>query len=115
MHLFELEYALSLMSWQGLAEIAATVGGRSSVEKRKQLIGLWLGPLLLIHPGSRTLPEVTSVGMRPLGIFLWTVTWWVSKAIPIPATSLTSMMLVLCGVLTVEAAFTPGRTGSASF
>lgn len=98
------------MSWQGLSEIAPRLSeAEVQFEKRKQLAGLWLGPLLflltLIVP---PLQEVTPVGMRTLGIFLWTVTWWVSEAIPIPATSLAAMaMLVLCGVLTVEAAFSP--------
>jgi sodium-dependent dicarboxylate transporter 2/3/5 len=96
------------MSWQGLAEIAPRLSAAEvQFEKRKRLIGLWLGPLLfLVTLAIEPLQEVTPVGMRTLGIFLWTVTWWVSEAIPIPATSLASMaMLVLCGVLSVEAAF----------
>ncbi|MSV27126.1 MAG: hypothetical protein EXQ52_00010 [Bryobacterales bacterium] len=98
------------MSWQGLSEIAPRLSETEvQFEKRKRLIGLWLGPLLflaaLLVPA---LQNVTPVGMRTLGIFLWTVTWWVTEPIPIPATSLASMaMLVLCGVLSVEAAFSP--------
>src|SRR5262245_9283642 len=98
------------MSWKGLAEIAPTLSEKEGrFEKRKRFLGLWLGPLLflaclLVPP----LQNVTPVGMRTLGIFLWTVTWWVAEPIPIPATSLASMaMLVLCGVLSVDAAFSP--------
>ena len=96
------------MSWQGLSEIAPRLSDiEIRFEKRKRLIGLWLGPLLfvvavLVPP----LRNVTPVGMRTLGIFLWTVTWWICEPIPIPATSLSSLaMLVLCGVLSVDAAF----------
>ena len=80
------------MSWKGLAEIAPRLSEKEvRFEKRKRLIGLWLGPVLfviclLVPP----LQNVTPVGMRTLGIFLWTVTWWVSEPIPIPATSLAS-------------------------
>lgn len=98
------------MSWKGLAEIAPRLSeAEIRFEKRKRLIGLWLGPLLfviclLVPP----LQNVTPIGMRTLAIFLWTVTWWVCEPIPIPATSLASMaMLVLCGVFSVEAAFSP--------
>jgi sodium-dependent dicarboxylate transporter 2/3/5 len=96
------------VSWKGLAEIAPRLSeAEVGFEKRKRFIGLWLGPLLfvtalLVSP----LQNVTPVGMRTLGIFLWTVTWWTCEPIPIPATSLASLaMLVLCGVLPVEAAF----------
>ena len=96
------------MSWQGLAEIAPRLSDiEVRFEKRKRFTGLWLGPSLfflavLVPP----LQNVTPVGMRTLGIFLWTVTWWVAEPIPIPATSLASLaMLVLCGVLSVDAAF----------
>jgi sodium-dependent dicarboxylate transporter 2/3/5 len=96
------------VSWQGLAEIAPRLSEiEVRFEKRKRFIGLCLGPLLfiltvLIPP----LPNVTPVGMRTLGIFLWTITWWICEPIPIPATSFSSLgMLVLCGVLSVDAAF----------
>src|SRR5437016_9411745 len=96
------------MSWQGLAEIAPRLSEiEIRFEKRKRFLGLWLGPLLFIAvvlvPPLR---NVTPVGMRTVGIFLWTVTWWICEPIPIPATSLASLaMLVLCGVLSVDAAF----------
>ena len=96
------------MSWKGLAEIAPRLSeAELQFEKRKRLLGLWLGPVLfavalLVPP----LQNVTPIGMRTLGIFLWTVTWWVCEPIPIPATSLASLaMLALCGVLSVDAAF----------
>ncbi|PYS35386.1 MAG: hypothetical protein DMG14_27085 [Acidobacteria bacterium] len=96
------------MSWQGLAEIAPRLSDiEVRFEKRKRFLGLWLGPLLfivavLVPP----LQNASAVGMRTFGIFLWTVTWWICEPIPIPATSLSSLaMLVLSGVLSVDAAF----------
>src|SRR5438034_10202704 len=95
------------MSWQGLAEIAPRLSDMEvRFEKRKRFTGLWLGPLLfLLAVWLPPLQNVTPVGMRTLGIFLWTVSWWVAEPIPIPATSLSSLaMLVLCGVVSVDAA-----------
>lgn len=96
------------MSWKGLAEIAPRLSeAEVRFEKRKRSIGLWLGPVLFaVSVLAPPLQDVTQAGMRTLGIFLWTVTWWICEPIPIPATSLFSMaMFVLCGVLSVEAAF----------
>jgi hypothetical protein len=37
------------MSWQGLSEIAPRLSeAEVQFEKRKQLVGLWLGPLLFL-------------------------------------------------------------------
>jgi sodium-dependent dicarboxylate transporter 2/3/5 len=98
------------MSWKSLAEIAPRLSeAEVRFEKRRRLIGLWLGPLLFaVAVFAPPLQNVTPVGMRTLGIFLWTVTWWVCEPIPIPATSLACLaMLALCGILPVEAAFSP--------
>jgi sodium-dependent dicarboxylate transporter 2/3/5 len=72
-----------------------------------KVIGLWIGPLLFtISVLSPPLEGVTEIGMRTLGIFLWTAAWWFTEAIPIPATSFFALaMLVLCGVLPVQQAF----------
>ena len=72
-----------------------------------KVIGLWIGPLLFaVSLLSPPLEGVTEIGMRTLGIFLWTATWWFTEAIPIPATSFFALaMLVLCGVLPVQSAF----------
>ena len=96
------------MAWSGLAENAEKLSeGEIQFEKRKQLIGFCLGPaLFLLSVFSCPLPQVTPIGMRTLGIFLWTITWWTLEPIPIPVTSLMSLaLLALCGVMTVDAAF----------
>ena len=96
------------MSWKGLAEIAPLLSDvEVRFEKRKRLLGLFLGPLLFVL--TLFLPpweNVTPAGMRTLGVFLWTVVWWVCEPIPIPVTAFFSMaLLVFWGVLTVEAGF----------
>lgn len=96
------------MGWKGLAEKAEKLSeAEIQFEKRKQLIGFCIGPaLFLLSALASPLPEVTPVGMRTLGIFLWTITWWILEPIPIPMTSLMSLaLLVLCGVMTVDGAF----------
>src|SRR5687767_13688417 len=95
------------MSVNDVADVVPGLSTRDDSERGRRLIGICLGPLLFAAAVfSPALPDVTDIGMRTLGVFLWTATWWLSEAIPIPATSLFAMaMLVLTGVLTVEAAF----------
>src|SRR5688572_30659458 len=96
------------MSWKSLAENASRLSEvEVRFEKRRQLIGLWLGPILfLLVSLSPPFAQVSPTGMRTLGIFLGTVTWWICEPIPIPATSLLALgMLALCGVLPVDSAF----------
>ncbi len=96
------------MSWKDLAEMAPKLSAAElRFEKKRRLIGLILGPaLFVIVLLSPPLEHVTPVGMRTLGIFLWIVTWWISEAIPIPATAFFSMaLLAVCGILPAQEAF----------
>ncbi len=96
------------MSWKDLAEMAPKLSeAEFRFEKKRRFIGLVLGPLLFaIALLAPPLEHVTPLGMRTVGIFLWTVTWWISEAIPIPATALFSMaLLVVCGILPAQEAF----------
>ncbi|MFP3360272.1 anion transporter, partial [Planococcus sp. SIMBA_143] len=61
---------------------------------RMQLVGLILGPLLFIL----TLLFLNTEGLDSAGVFvvastLWIATWWITEAIPIPATSLLPLFL----------------------
>ena len=63
-----------------------------------QLIGLLLGPLLFVL----TLLFLQTEGLDQNGIFvvaaaLWIASWWVTEAIPIPATSLLPLVLFPMG------------------
>ena len=65
---------------------------------RVQLIGLFLGPIFFIL----TLLFLQSESLDSKGIFvvaaaLWIATWWVTEAIPIPATSLLPLVLFPMG------------------
>lgn len=80
----------------------------SSSEPWKLALAFASGPVLFfVATVLLTPPEgVTAIGMRSLGVFLWIVAWWIVEPIPLPASSLLAMvLLVLAGVLTPEAAF----------
>lgn len=70
-----------------------------------QLIGLFLGPILFVL----TLLFVNPDGMPPeakaiLASTIWIATWWITEAIPIPATSLLPIILFpMTGGLDVNA------------
>ena len=63
--------------------------------KRPQLIGLFLGPLLFLSVILFYYPEGLSYeGRMVLATTLWVATWWITEAIPIPATSLLPLILL---------------------
>nr|WP_318540424.1 DASS family sodium-coupled anion symporter [Terribacillus saccharophilus] len=63
--------------------------------KRPQLIGLLLGPLLFFSVILFYYPEGLSYeGRMVLATTLWVATWWITEAIPIPATSLLPLILL---------------------
>ncbi|MFP3356042.1 DASS family sodium-coupled anion symporter [Planococcus sp. 11815] len=59
-----------------------------------QLIGLFLGPLLFILTMLFVNPEgLTPEAKAILASTIWIATWWITEAIPIPATSLLPIVL----------------------
>ncbi len=61
---------------------------------KQQLIGLVLGPLLFIMTMLFFSPEgMSSEAQAVLASTLWIATWWITEAIPIPATSLLPIVL----------------------
>lgn len=74
-------------------------GAQSSVASqsysRPQLVGLLLGPALFLLTVLFFSPEgLSDQGKLVLGITLWIATWWITEAIPIPATSLLPILLM---------------------
>ncbi|MFC0524242.1 SLC13 family permease [Pontibacillus salicampi] len=71
---------------------------------KRQRIGLLLGPLLFILSLLFFQPE--SLSMEGRAVFsstLWIATWWITEAIPIPATSLLPIVLFpATGGLTID-------------
>jgi solute carrier family 13 (sodium-dependent dicarboxylate transporter), member 2/3/5 len=62
---------------------------------RPQLVGLILGPVLFAVTLLFFSPEGLSLqGKAVLGVTLWIATWWITEAIPIPATSLLPLLLL---------------------
>ena len=60
-----------------------------------KLIGLVLGPLLFILFQYVIQPaDLSSEGRSVLAVTLWVATWWITEAIPIPATSLLPIVLL---------------------
>ena len=67
-------------------------GGRYS---RRQKIGLLLGPLLFVALLAAPTPEGLSPAGQAVGATTaWVAVWWISEAIPIPATSLLPVVLL---------------------
>ncbi len=60
-----------------------------------QKIGLFLGPLLFALVAFFFSPEDLSYeGKMVLAVTLWVATWWITEALPIPATSLLPIVLL---------------------
>ncbi|WP_017726558.1 SLC13 family permease [Halalkalibacterium ligniniphilum] len=70
-------------------------GNEPSPYKTHQKIGLLLGPILFTLTLLFFSPEgLSSQGLAVLAITLWVATWWITEAIPIPATSLMPIILL---------------------
>ena len=97
------------MGWQDLEDIKQQLTpAEIRFEEARRSIGVGLGPLafLVIAFLLPPLPDVTSLGMRTLGIFTWVVIWWITEAIPIPMSGLLGLaLLAMCGVFPVTRAF----------
>jgi len=80
----------------------------AGVERVLRTAGLFLGPLLAIavytaNPGSHP-PE----GRRLLGVFTLVIAWWVTEAIPLPATALVgSALAITAGVAPARQVLAP--------
>ncbi|MBM7649519.1 sodium-dependent dicarboxylate transporter 2/3/5 [Bacillus ectoiniformans] len=68
----------------------------------RQNIGLWLGPLLFMLILFGLSPEgMSKEALAVLASTAWIATWWITEAIPIPATSLLPIILFpLTGAVT---------------
>lgn len=63
--------------------------------KRSQLVGLILGPALFLWALFLFSPEgLSPQGQAVLATTLWVAVWWITEAIPIPATSLLPLILL---------------------
>src|SRR5689334_11130103 len=95
------------MGWDVTKVASSLTEAEEKFEHQRRMFGLIAGPLaLLICSFVTPLPDTTPLGMKTLGVFLWTVIWWVCEVIPIPMTSFLAMAgLVFLGSLTVREGF----------
>ena len=87
----------------------AATSADSNNGSRRQRIGLLLGPLFfcafLLLP---TLPGLAPEGQRMLAVAALMASWWMTEAIPIPATSLLPLALLpLLGIMPTSQAAAP--------
>ncbi|MBR9989215.1 MAG: DASS family sodium-coupled anion symporter [Gemmatimonadetes bacterium] len=87
----------------GHSAALASVTAPEFIIERRQRIGLFAGPVLLVAllllapPAGMSLPAWRTAAV---GIFM--ACWWISEAIPIPATALTPLLLFpLLGILPI--------------
>ncbi|RKD76451.1 sodium-dependent dicarboxylate transporter 2/3/5 [Sinobaca qinghaiensis] len=85
---------------KGDSTASAATGGPDGNEPkpaytRAQLVGLILGPLLFLMAMFFFNPaDLAYEGRAVLAVTLWVATWWITEAIPIPATSLLPIVLL---------------------
>ncbi|MHB8971599.1 MAG: SLC13 family permease [Pirellulaceae bacterium] len=94
------------------SRIEATGGFMSDPEARferaRRTHGLWLGPATFVLAWFLPLPALSTEAHRLLAVMSLVVVWWVTEAIPIPATALVGAALaVICGITNATDAFAP--------
>lgn len=82
------------------------------MDKKSQKIGLILGPIVAIIFCLFTLPGLTPVATRILGMTLWMVIWWVTVPVPLWVTSL---LPIAAGVLLNIAGTKPTEEGISTY
>jgi sodium-dependent dicarboxylate transporter 2/3/5 len=65
------------------------------IERRKRLVGLSLGPLAFVVVLALPLSGLSPAGHALLAVFAWTVTYWITEALPVAVTALLSSMLAI--------------------
>ena len=88
--------------------IAAMSPSEARFERLRRTIGLFAGPLVGIIVWMIAMPGLSDDAHTLAAVVALVVVWWVSEAIPIPATALIGAALtVVFGITTAQAAFAP--------
>ncbi len=93
-------------------EIEKTIGVLTPAEERferwRRTIGLFAGPVAFVVVWLLPLPALSVEAHRLAAVVSLVVVWWVSEAIPIPATALLGAVLaVVAGITSAREAFAP--------
>ncbi len=96
-------------SYRSLSEVKARLTpAEERFERRRNTIGLFLGPLAAIALLIVAMPGLSTQAHRLAAIIAWVVIWWVTEPIPIPVTAMIGAVLcVLFGVAPAKAVFAP--------
>lgn len=90
------------------AAIAAISPAEARFERARRTSGLLLGPLGFLLVLLWPIAGLSTEANRLLAVTTLVVIWWISEAIPIPATALVGTTLtVLCGIAPAAQAFAP--------
>jgi sodium-dependent dicarboxylate transporter 2/3/5 len=77
-------------------------------ERGRRTVGIFAGPLVFVLVTLSPFATLSLQAHRLAAIVALVVTWWVTEAIPIPATALIgAALLVATGVTTAQSAFAP--------
>ncbi|MHB0956916.1 MAG: SLC13 family permease [Pirellulaceae bacterium] len=77
-------------------------------ERARRSLGLWLGPAAFVLFWFLPFTTLSSEAHRLSAVMALVVVWWVTEAIPIPATALIGAALaVVCGITNATEAFAP--------
>jgi sodium-dependent dicarboxylate transporter 2/3/5 len=88
-------------------EVVETISAAEQrFDRARRSLGLFAGPLVFALLLLLPLPGVSASAARLAAIMAWTLVWWVTEAIPIPATALLApALVVVCGVGTAAETF----------
>jgi sodium-dependent dicarboxylate transporter 2/3/5 len=87
--------------------MGATPGG--SLERHRRLIGLALGPAGFLAVLASPIPALEPPAHALLAVFVWTVVYWITEALPVAVTAL------LSSVLAIVLGVAPARTVLAAY
>lgn len=98
--------------WQGPAldesELTAVSAAEERFERGRRSIGLFLGPVAFVILWLLPMEALKPEAHRLAAVVSLVVVWWVTEAVPIPATALIGASLaVVCGVTNATTAFAP--------